>query len=110
VVSNFTGNLEPCLVELELRPFFEVTADSAVVGASKPDPTLFTYALAALAIPPVAAWMVGDNVDADCRPAVALGMVACWLAPPERAAPRDLSVIRIAHLPDLEAVLGQCTH
>jgi FMN phosphatase YigB (HAD superfamily) len=109
VVSNFTGNLEPCLVELDLRRFFAVISDSTIVGVTKPNPRIFERTLTALEIPAVAAWMVGDNVDNDIRPALALGMGACWLAPADRAAPPGLSVVRIARLPDLETVLGACT-
>ena len=109
VVSNFTGNLDPCLVELDLRRFFAVTSDSTLVGAAKPDPVIFERTLAALGIPAAAAWMIGDNVGSDIRPALALGMGACWLAPADRAAPPGLSVLRIARLPDLEPVLGTCT-
>ncbi|HXQ29942.1 MAG TPA: HAD family hydrolase [Gemmatimonadales bacterium] len=109
VVSNFTGNLEPCLAELDLRRLFGVATDSTVVGARKPERAIFDRTLAALETPAGSAWMVGDNVEADLRPAVALGMGACWLAPADRAAPAGLSVIRIARLPDLEQVLSACT-
>src|SRR5438309_9514285 len=41
VVSNFTGNLAPCLDELGLARLFTAVSDSAVVGAAKPDPRIF---------------------------------------------------------------------
>ena len=34
VVSNFTGNLQPCLQELGLARFFSVMSDSALLGWS----------------------------------------------------------------------------
>jgi putative hydrolase of the HAD superfamily len=37
VVSNFTGNLGPCLAELELADCFKVVLDSAQLGIRKPD-------------------------------------------------------------------------
>src|SRR2546427_1211252 len=43
VVSNFTGNLRPCLEELGLARFFAVLSDSAVLGWSKPDPRIFAH-------------------------------------------------------------------
>ena len=106
VVSNFAGNLEPCLRELELRRYFTVVADSAIVGISKPDPRIFVGVLSQLDASAARAWMVGDNFAADIRPASALGLSTCWLAPldqpvPEGAAPTR----RIARLPDLEAAL-----
>ena len=106
VVSNFTGNLLPCLQELGLARFFSVMSDSALLGWSKPDARIFGHTLAALRVSPQGAWMVGDNFDADIRAAAALGMRTCWLAPADRAAPAGLvPTARIARLPDLERVL-----
>jgi hypothetical protein len=48
VVSNFTGNLDRCLAELDLLRLFSVTADSLLVGFAKPDARLFLHALAAI--------------------------------------------------------------
>lgn len=107
VVSNFTGNLEPCLAELGLRPFFDVVADSGVLGIAKPAVEIFTHALAALGVAPEGAWMVGDNLEADLRPAQRLGMRTCWLAPPDRPAPEGFApTARIGRLTDFERVLG----
>ncbi|GJG86185.1 hypothetical protein tb265_13660 [Gemmatimonadetes bacterium T265] len=107
VVSNFTGNVDRCLDELGLLDLFDAIADSAVVGHAKPDPELFRTALRALDTPPANAMMVGDNPFADVRPAAALGMRTCWLAPLQRPAPDGCTPThRIARLPDLLAVLG----
>jgi putative hydrolase of the HAD superfamily len=113
IVSNFTGNLEPCLEELGLARLFAAISDSAVVGCSKPDPRIFLGTLARLGARPERAWMVGDNFDADIRGAAALGLRTCWLAPPERAVPPsggqgegELPTARIARFVDLEQVLA----
>jgi putative hydrolase of the HAD superfamily len=106
VVSNFTGNLDRCLAELDLLQLFTVTADSRLVGWSKPDPRLFLHALAALDARPDSAWMVGDNFEADVRPAAALGLATCWLASAGRALPAPGVVThRIARLTDLPSLL-----
>jgi FMN phosphatase YigB (HAD superfamily) len=106
IVSNFTGNLLPCLQELGLARFFTVMSDSALVGWSKPDARIFEHTLAALHASPRGAWMVGDNFDADIRGAGGLGLRTCWLAPPDRAAPAGPGpTARIARLPDVEQVL-----
>ena len=106
VVSNFTGNLEPCLVELDLRQYFSVVVDSAIVGVAKPDHRIFGAALAQLDARPDRAWMVGDNFAADIQPAAALGMRTCWLAPPQRQIPGGAEpTARIARLPEVEDVL-----
>ena len=111
VVSNFTGNLDRCLEELGLAGFFEAVADSAVVGQEKPDPRIFTRALAALGAAPEESWMVGDNFEADIRPAQALGLRTCWLAPADRPSPPGaLFTARIARLPELlPALETACT-
>lgn len=102
VVSNFTGNLRPCLEELKLAEHFEILIDSAVEGWEKPDPQIFTAALQALHCPAPNAWVIGDNPDADIRPALLLGCSACWLAPAERSLPPGLApTLRIAALPEL---------
>jgi HAD superfamily hydrolase (TIGR01509 family) len=109
VVSNFAGNLEPCLEELELRRYFAVVADSTVVGIMKPDPRIFTGVLTQLNASAAQAWMVGDNFEADIRPAGALGMRTCWLAPLDRPVPSGgAPTQRIARLLDLEGALP-CT-
>lgn len=108
IVSNFTGNLEHCLAELDLLRFFDVVTDSGVFGASKPDPAPFQATLAALGVEPADAWMIGDNFEADIRPARRLAMRGCWLTTPDRVAPADCPPdARIAHLSELPAVV--CT-
>src|SRR5205807_10157939 len=87
VVSNFTGNLQPCLEELGLARLFAAVSDSAVVGCSKPDARIFLGTLATLGAGPERAWMVGDNFEAVIRGAAALGILACWLASLELALP-----------------------
>jgi HAD superfamily hydrolase (TIGR01509 family) len=107
VVSNFSGNLAPCLAELDLLQFFAVTADSTLVGATKPDARIFQYALTALACSPDHAWMIGDNPEADIGGAARLGLKTCWLAPAERDQPLGCTpTARIARLADLERALG----
>jgi len=110
VVSNFTGNLDRCLAELDILHLFVVIADSALVGWAKPDPRIFQFALDTLDAGAHDAWMIGDNIEADIRPAAALGLCTCWLAPPGRAAPVGLVPTgRIARLTDLPDLLRACT-
>lgn len=107
IVSNFTGNLQPCLEELDLARLFVVVSDSAVVGWSKPDARIFAHTLSALRAPAQRAWMVGDNFEADIRGAANLGMQTCWLAPADRVAPAGPApTARIHRLPDVERVLA----
>src|SRR5260370_4663660 len=91
IVSNFTGNLVPCLEELDLARLFAAVSDSGRVGWAKPDPRLFQHALGALRAPADRAWMVGDNFEADIRPAAALGSATCWLTSSGRSAPAGVA-------------------
>jgi FMN phosphatase YigB (HAD superfamily) len=106
VVSNFTGNLELCLQELGVMQYFAVVADSGRIGITKPDLRLFQHALSwpGMATP---GWMVGDNFEADIRPAAALGLSTAWLAAPTEKSPDSgLPTVRLSTLTDLSAVLG----
>lgn len=101
-VSNFTGNLERCLAELNLAPMFQTIIDSTVVGVRKPDPRIFTIALERLGVSASRALMVGDNPFADIQPATALGMGTAWLSPLSRPAPAEcMPTFRIEMLPQL---------
>lgn len=107
IISNFTGNLAPCLDELGLRRLFAVATDSTIIGMEKPDPRIFLETLAALGASPEQAWMVGDNFEADIRPALRLGLRACWMAPPERPPAADAPEhSRIGSLPEFPALLA----
>lgn len=111
IISNFTGNLECCLEELGLRHYFRLVLDSTVAGREKPDPELFLGAQATLGTRAPGTWMIGDNPEADIRPALLLGMPACWLTDTARSVPAGLRpTARIAHLPELEHLLeSACT-
>src|SRR5207245_10958664 len=74
VVSNFTGNLGPCLEELDLMRYFSAVADSGRVGVTKPDPRLFRHALESLGAKSEPVWLVGENFEADIRTPASLGM------------------------------------
>jgi len=107
IISNFTGNLRPCLDELGLSPLFAVASDSTVLGVEKPDPRIFHQTLDAIGASPEEAWMVGDNFEADIRPALRLGLHACWMAPPERRpAPDAPAHARVGSLPEFVQVLS----
>lgn len=107
IISNFSGNLTPCLEELGLAPFFSVASDSAILGVEKPDPGIFVSTLEALGTSTAHAWMVGDNFEADIRPAAGLGIRACWMAPANRRpGARPPLHIRVRSLPELERILS----
>jgi FMN phosphatase YigB (HAD superfamily) len=106
VISNFTGNLSCCLRELGLTSYFQTVSDSAVLGTSKPAPEIFHATLVALDVEPHETWIVGDNLEADIRPARTLGLSTCWLTEPRRVTPNDCApTARIASLTELPEVV-----
>jgi putative hydrolase of the HAD superfamily len=80
IVSNFYGNLEAVCREAGLGAHCDVAVDSAIVGAQKPDPRIFTAALCALGARPEEAVFIGDSLPRDMAGAKALGMPHVWLS------------------------------
>ena len=74
VIANQQPGTEQRLLEWNLLQFFDVIAASAEVGAAKPDPGLFLWALRHADCAPQNAAMIGDRIDNDILPAKALGM------------------------------------
>jgi len=75
IVSNHVPELAVIVAGLNLDPFFHTIITSGIVGYEKPHRELFTEALRHV-IHGKPVWMIGDNVDADCRPVCSLGMNA----------------------------------
>ncbi len=77
-------------------------------GVAKPDPSLFEAAVTALGVSPRATVMVGDSLEKDVRPALALGMRAVWLTrstvPADGLVPVGCDVAR--DFGDVERLLG----
>lgn len=79
VVSNWDDRLPRLLAALELAPRFGVVVYSAAEGVEKPDPRIFSTALARLGVEPAAAVHVGDSRREDAEGATAAGMQALLL-------------------------------
>jgi putative hydrolase of the HAD superfamily len=98
VVSNWTATLELTLAQVGLAEQFDIVACSAVVGAMKPDPRIFQYALGALDLEPPSALYVGDHYEVDVLGARNAGMEAVLIVrneTPDVAA--DSTTIRTLH-------------
>ncbi|MBC8122905.1 MAG: HAD-IA family hydrolase [Gemmatimonadaceae bacterium] len=78
IVSNFDERLHPVLEALAIRSYFSVVAVSTEVGAAKPDPRLFEFALRQLGVSADQAWHVGDAHE-DVVGAEAAGIRALHL-------------------------------
>ncbi|MGH7593462.1 MAG: HAD family hydrolase [Gemmatimonadales bacterium] len=105
VVSNYQGNLQPCLDELGLGDLFDVVSDSEIVGARKPDRRIFDTTLAALGCTPAGSWMIGDSPANDIAAAAALGMRTCWVASANRPAVGIAPTVRVSRFDQVPRAL-----
>jgi len=69
------------LAKLGLSSQFEALVTPDDCGARKPDPRIFVHALDLLGIEASQAVMIGDDMDADIKPALALGMKVFHVSP-----------------------------
>jgi FMN phosphatase YigB (HAD superfamily) len=82
VVSNASGQIEATLAHLCICQVGEgsgvpvsIVTDSHVIGVAKPDPRIFSEAIAALGLPPQRVAYVGDSYVNDVGGATAAGLV-----------------------------------
>lgn len=63
-----------------LAPFFSHILIEGELGMGKPDEQVFRHALRLLGVvDPSKAWMVGDRLETDVRPAQKVGIYAIWV-------------------------------
>jgi 5'-nucleotidase len=79
LIANQGPECRRWLDELGWLGRFEVIALSEEEGTAKPDPALFRKALERAGVEPGEAIMVGDRLDNDIAPALALGMKTAWV-------------------------------
>ncbi len=101
VVSNGIRDLDAFVAHHRLD--VDAIVDSRSHGRVKPHPTIFQAALAALAVAPEHAVMVGDSLEEDIEGARALGMRAILIDREERHPEVDE---RLTDLYGLPAALG----
>ena len=85
LVSNFYGNVETVLEEMQIRDFFCDVIESAQVGIRKPDPRLYALGVETLRknvmprqIQESDVLVVGDSISKDILPAKSLGCKTAW--------------------------------
>jgi putative hydrolase of the HAD superfamily len=74
IVSNFDRRLYPVLEHLGIRRYFDTIVISSELGIDKPDPRIFTAALATLGVTPAETIHAGDDPLQDWRAAEAAGL------------------------------------
>lgn len=74
IIANQHPQIMDALRDYGLMPYFDVIAIDEIVGVSKPDPKIFTWALEQARCEAKDALMIGDRPDVDIAPAKTLGM------------------------------------
>jgi putative hydrolase of the HAD superfamily len=75
-----------------LAPMFDAILIEGEVGFGKPDPRIYTRALAALDVRPTEAWMVGDNLEWDVAGPQREGIAGIWIDAGGRGVPAGHAV------------------
>jgi putative hydrolase of the HAD superfamily len=99
LTNGEAGNQRRSVERYALEQYFDCIVIEGEFGVGKPDERVFAHALAACGCAPESAWMVGDSLEADIAPAVALGMHAVWVDElgdglPEGAATQPHRIVR----------------
>ena len=79
LVSNFYGNINQVLKDVEIDGYFKEVIESAVVGVRKPNPAIFALGVCALDLPASQVLVVGDTYGKDIIPAHKLGCHTLWI-------------------------------
>ncbi|GAA0526371.1 hypothetical protein GCM10011581_13300 [Saccharopolyspora subtropica] len=107
IVANQRAVVVDALRRDGVADHIDIWAVSEVVGAEKPDPRIFQYALREAGVEPKNAVHVGNRLDTDVRGAHRVGLRTVWVvrgeAPPEptpeQLAEPDVVVYSLAELP-----------
>ncbi|MGC1209073.1 MAG: HAD family hydrolase [Ornithinimicrobium sp.] len=91
VVSNIGLDIRPLLADEEVLDYFEAIVLSFEIGAVKPDPAIFEYAVKALGVSPSRTLMVGDSWRDDAG-AAQLG-IRTLILPPTSGPRRGLDAV-----------------
>jgi putative hydrolase of the HAD superfamily len=92
-------NQRRSVVQHQLEQYFDCIVIEGEFGTGKPDERVFAHAMQSCGAKLETTWMVGDSLEADIAPAVALGMHAVWVdelgdGVPDAAAVRPHRIVR----------------
>jgi putative hydrolase of the HAD superfamily len=76
----------------DLAPLFDAILIEGEVGFGKPDPRIYTQALAAVNVAAEEAWMVGDNFEWDVAGPQREGIAGIWIDAHGRGVPAGQAV------------------
>ncbi|UIR55030.1 YjjG family noncanonical pyrimidine nucleotidase [Sphingobacterium sp. SRCM116780] len=105
LISNgFKEACETKLATSDLNKYFKNVFISEVVGVNKPDPRIFHFAINQADARAYTSMMIGDNLDADVRGAMQVGMDAIFFNPTWAEKPQDIPHM-ITNLKELQSIL-----
>jgi putative hydrolase of the HAD superfamily len=88
LLTNGASTLQRHKIErFDLAPLFDAILIEGEVGFGKPDPRIYTQALATLDVPAEDAWMVGDNLEWDVAGPQREGIAGIWIDARGRGVP-----------------------
>ena len=80
LISNGSGPGQRRKVDrFGLGPLFDVILIEGEFGLGKPEPSVYSSALADLGVDPTDAWMVGDQLESDVAAPQRLGLRGIWV-------------------------------
>lgn len=92
ITNGFTQLQQPRLARHNMQQHFDLLVVSDQVGAAKPSPKIFKYALDKMGgVPPERVLMVGDNPIADVQGGQQAGMQTCWYNPYQKVLPEGIT-------------------
>ena len=93
LLTNGGSQLQRVKIDrFDLAPLFDAILIEGEVGFGKPDPRIYTQALAALDVPATDAWMVGDNLEWDVAGPQREGIAGIWIDAHGRGVPAGHAV------------------
>jgi putative hydrolase of the HAD superfamily len=103
--SNWDASLPDALERTGLGTYLDGAVSSAVVGAPKPDPAVFTAALSLAECEPHEAFHVGDSPHADADGAIAAGVRVALIDRHGVLPDQPAGVAKITSLDELPSVI-----
>ena len=103
LVTNGSAEVQRAKIErFGLAPLFDTIVVEGELGVGKPEPAIYSHALASLGASAMDAWMVGDNLEWDVVAPRKLGLRGIWIA--KAGEVRTKHELADAILPDLPAL------
>jgi len=79
LVSNFYGNIQAVLRDLQLDHFFKAIVESAVVGIRKPDAGIYKLGVERIGLKAEECVVIGDSYKKDILPGKEAGCKTIWI-------------------------------